>query len=464
MTLIQSISGIRGTIGGVPGEGLSPVDIVKFSSAYGTWVKQQFSQQRLQVVIGRDSRISGPMVSSFVASTLQALGIDVIDAGLSTTPTVEMGVLHHRAQGGIIITASHNPGNWNALKLLNHRGEFLNQNEIDELAACMDGQPVQYAPSDKLGNYMQNETLMEVHLEKILDLPLVDVEAVSKANFHVVVDGINSSGGIAVPLLLRAMGVKRITELNCEPNGLFQHNPEPLPEHLGHLAAEVKKSDADLGIAVDPDVDRLAIVCEDGEMFGEEYSLVSVADYVLRHEPGSTVSNMSSTQALAEISAKYGQKHFYSPVGEAHVVEVMKREQAVIGGEGNGGVIYPALHCGRDALVGIALFMTNLAKSAVSCSRLKAQYPFYHISKNKVELPRDTDLNKVLDILAENYKNQQPQRMDGLKISFGKEWVHLRKSNTEPVIRLYAESDSNVKAENMVNKLRNDIREALKEL
>ncbi len=451
-------------MGGLPGEGLTPVDIVKFTGAYAMWLRKSFPGRRLQVVIGRDARVSGPMVSNIIASTLQAMGVDVIDAGLSTTPTVEMGVLHHEAQGGIIITASHNPGNWNAMKLLNHRGEFMGQDEGREMKLFQDSGQFSFVPTDKLGKYFSNETLMERHLESILKLDLVDGDAVRAANFHVVVDGINSSGGIAVPLLLQAMGVKKVTELYCEPTGVFQHNPEPLPEHLGHLAAEVKKSDADLGIAVDPDVDRLAIVCEDGEMFGEEYSLVAVADYVLSHRPGPTVSNLSSTQALAEVSRKHGQDHFYSAVGEAHVVEAMKKHGAVVGGEGNGGIIYPGLHYGRDALLGIALFLTKLAKSGVSCSRLKRAYPLYHISKNKVELPAGTDLDRLLDSMADKYSKQDSDRTDGLKVWFDKEWVHLRKSNTEPIIRLYAESDSPVKADNMVNKVRNDISEILKEL
>jgi len=464
MALIQSISGIRGTIGGLPGEGLSPLDVMRFAGAYGMWLRKKHGDQPIRVVIGRDARLSGPVVSDVIASTLRSMGIDVIDAGLSTTPTIEMAVIMLGAHGGVVITASHNPKNWNALKLLNAQGEFMTKAEGKEMQAMMDPAKFSFVPSDKLGRLQVNETLLEMHIERILDLDLVDADAIEAANFRIAVDGINSSGGIAVPLLLQALGVRDVQEIFCEPTGLFQHNPEPLEENLGALSAAVVNGNADVGFAVDPDVDRLAIVSEDGEMFGEEYTLVSVADYVLSHTPGNTVSNLSSTQALAEVTARHGGSHYFSAVGEVNVVEAMKSNQAVIGGEGNGGVIYPALHYGRDALVGIALFLTHLAKQKISCSRLKQTYPQYHISKNKVELPENTNLPKVLDIIAKKYKNREQDRTDGLKIWFDKEWVHLRMSNTEPVIRIYAESDSPVKANNMASNLKTDISEALKAL
>lgn len=464
MTLIRSISGIRGTIGGHPGEGLSPVDVITFAGAYGMWLKQNHPDKPIRVVVGRDARISGPVISHVLISTLQAMGIDVIDAGLTTTPTVEMGVLVHGAQGGVVITASHNPKNWNALKLLNDEGEFMTASQGKEMQAWMDPARFEFVSSGKIGTYSQDENMLETHIEKILDLPLVDSDAIEKAGFKVAVDGINSVGGIAVPLLLEALGVKDILEIHCDPTGIFQHNPEPLPGHLAHLSAEVVESNAHLGFAVDPDVDRLAIVCEDGEMFGEEYTLVSVADYVLSHTPGNTVSNLSSTQALKEVTEKHGGRHYFSAVGEVNVVEAMKKHTAVIGGEGNGGVIYPALHYGRDALVGIAIFLTQLARSGYSCSRLKKSYPEYHISKNKIELPPDADINLVIGMITKKYSQQTLDHTDGLKIWFDKEWVHLRSSNTEPVIRLYAESDSLNKAEKIANKIKEDISEVLKEL
>ncbi len=464
MALIQSISGIRGTIGGFPGEGLSPVDVMKFSGAYGMWLKQNHGNKPIRVVIGRDARISGPMVADTVALTLRAMGIDIVDAGLSTTPTVEMAVIELAAEGGVIITASHNPKNWNALKLLNDSGEFMTRDEGQEMQALMNPSEFSFVDTSSLGRLQVNETLLEMHIEKILALPLVDTEAIAAAGFRVVVDGINSSGGIAVPLLLYALGVTDVHELFCEPTGLFQHNPEPLPENLGSLSEEVVKQNAHVGFAVDPDVDRLAIVCEDGEMFGEEYTLVSVADYVLSHQPGNTASNLSSTQALAEITAKHGGQHTSSPVGEVNVVEAMKANNAVIGGEGNGGVIYPELHYGRDALVGIALFLSHLAKKNMSCSRLKQTYPYYHISKNKIELPGEVDVARVIESIGDHYGRRKQDRRDGLKIWFDNEWVHLRMSNTEPIIRLYAESDSSVKADNIVKAIKNDISEVLKSL
>lgn len=464
MALIQSISGIRGTMGGKPGNSLTPVDIVRFSGAFGMWLKARFTDSKPIVVIGRDARVSGEMVSNITVSTLLAMGIDVIDAGLSTTPTVEMAVKHCEAQGGIVITASHNPFNWNALKLLNEEGEFMTGEQGVEMKQYADFSSFDFVTTEKFGNYVINDSLLEMHIEKILELPLVDTEAIRAARFKIAVDGINSSGGIAVPLLLEALGVKDIIEVNCEPTGLFQHNPEPLPEHLQVLSEAVVQSGAHAGFAVDPDVDRLAIIQEDGGFFGEEYTLVAVADYVLSQKPGNTVSNMSSSQALADITSKRKGKHFYAAVGEANVVAAMKKHNAVIGGEGNGGVIYPELHYGRDALLAIALFLTQLAKSGHRCSKLKKQFPQYHISKNKIELPEDVSIKKVLDRLIEKYRKFNPDVSDGLKIWFDKDWVHLRPSNTEPVIRLYAESDDDIKAENIANNIRNDIGQVLKDL
>lgn len=451
-------------MGGSPGSGLSPVDIVRFTSAYGMWLKSRNKSSRVSVVVGRDARVSGRMVNNIVVSTLQALGIDVIDTGLSTTPTVEMAVIHLKANGGIVITASHNPMNWNALKLLNELGEFLSSAQGAEMQKWMEPSTLEFVSADKFGKVVTDPSLLEMHIEKILDLPLVDTDAIRQAGFKIVVDGINSSGGIAVPMLLDALGVKQVFEVNCEPTGLFQHNPEPLPEHLQVLAEAVVKYSAHLGIAVDPDVDRLAIVQEDGGFFGEEYTLVAVADYVLTKTPGNTVSNMSSSQALAEVTARHNGKHFFSKVGEAHVVEMMKKHNAVIGGEGNGGVIYPELHYGRDALVGIALFLTRLARGGESCSQLKKRYPEYFISKNKIELASDINIANVMDGLKKKYSKQPNDQSDGLKIWFDKEWVHLRSSNTEPVIRLYAESDNEVKSENIANNIKNDISEVLKSL
>ncbi len=464
MTLIQSISGIRGTIGGAPREGLSPVDIVEFAGAYGMWLIGRNPEKKIVVVLGRDGRVSGQMVSSLVVSTLQALGIDVVDAGLSTTPTIEIGVKAYEAQGGIIITASHNPRNWNALKLLNESGEFLTAEQGVEMKAFSDPGSFRFVPVEKLGKYASDDKLLQLHIDKILSLPLVDAHAIAAAGFSVVVDGINSSGGIAVPKLLKALGVEHVTEIYCDPTGLFKHNPEPLPEHLQRLSDEVVKANAHVGFAVDPDVDRLAIVCEDGEMFGEEYTLVSVSDYVLSHTPGNTVSNLSSSQALAEITSARGGQHFYSAVGEVNVVAAMKEHNAIIGGEGNGGVIYPSLHYGRDALVGIALFLTQMAKSGLTCSRLKKKYPQYHISKNKIELSPDVNLKNIISRLAEKYGRNRIDMTDGLKIWFDNEWVHLRLSNTEPIIRLYAESTSPGTADHIANKIMQDISELLKDL
>ncbi len=464
MTLIQSISGVRGTIGGFPGQGLSPFDVMRFSGSYGMWLRKKHGERPICVIIGRDARLSGPLVSDVLSSTLRAMGIDVIDAGLSTTPTIEMAVRLLGAQGGVVITASHNPNNWNALKLLNEQGEFMTKEEGGQMQKMMDPKCFSFVRSDKLGRVEINETLLAMHIDKILDLELVDRDAIAAAKFSIVVDGINSSGGVAVPLLLEALGVRNVNKIFCEPTGLFQHDPEPLEENLSGLSEAVINNRADLGFAVDPDVDRLAIVCEDGDMFGEEYTLVAVADYVLSQTPGNTVSNLSSTQALAEVTARHVGSHLFSAVGEVNVVEAMKSNKAVIGGEGNGGVIYPELHYGRDALVGIALFLTHLAKKNIACSKLKMTYPQYHISKNKVELPQDTDLDKVIHMISQKYQNREQDLTDGLKIWFDKEWVHLRMSNTEPVIRIYAESDSMVTADNIAGTLQQDISEALKAL
>ncbi len=463
MTLIQSISGIRGTIGGKPGEGLSPVDIIKFSGAFGMWLKKRFVGQPLRVVIGRDARISGQLINKIVTANLLAMGIEIIDGGVTTTPTVAMGVEFFKAHGGIVITASHNPKNWNALKLLNEHGEFITSTQGVEMESFLNWESFEYVAAENLGTYTKEEGLLEMHIEKILALPLVDVDAIQAANFTVVVDGVNSSGGIAIPLLLEALGVKKVHEVFCEPNGLFSHNPEPLPENLTELSSEVSKTNAHLGIAVDPDVDRLAMVCENGEMFGEEYTLVAVADYVLGNTPGNTVSNLSSTQALSEVTLAYGQQYFSSAVGEVNVVEAMKKHNAVIGGEGNGGIIYPALHYGRDAMVGVALFLSHLAKFGKTVTALKKRYPEYFISKNKIELPEDINLDLILQKITSKYAKHPIDLTDGVKITFDKEWVHLRRSNTEPIIRIYSESDNMVKAEHLGRKLIMDISEVLKE-
>lgn len=450
-------------MGGKPGEGLSPVDIMKFTVAYGEWLKNRFPEKRIKILIGRDARISGPIVNKLVTSTLQFMGIDIIDAGMAPTPTIGIGVREYQCHGGIILTASHNPKNWNALKLLNEKGEFLNTAEGEEMMKYSHVENAVFAPVEKTGSYTLEEGVIEMHIEKILELDLVDTEAIAAANFHVVVDAVNSVGGIAVPMLLDALGVKKVTELFCDPNGLFPHNPEPLPENLSILSGEVEKSTAQVGFALDPDVDRLAIVCNNGEMFGEEYTLVSVADYILQHQPGNTASNLSSTQALKDITEKHGQHHYASAVGEINVVEKMKDVNAVIGGEGNGGVIYPAIHYGRDALTGIALFLSHLAKSKKTVVGLKKGLPDYFISKHKIELSKGIDLGAILEKIANQYKKQKIDKTDGVKIHFDKEWVHLRKSNTEPIIRIYAESDSEVKSEALAKKLLNDISNLIKE-
>lgn len=463
MTLIKSISGIRGTIGGKPNEGLSPVDIVRFTSAYGTWLKSQSDNTgKLKVVIGRDARISGEMVSNIVVGTLQGLGIDVIDLGFSTTPTVEIAVPMENADGGIILTASHNPKQWNALKLLNEKGEFISAEEGTVLLQIAEDNAFDYADVDDLGSYTKNDTYLEKHIQAILDLELVDVEVIKSKNFKVALDCVNSTGGIFLPALLRALGVTNIVELYCEPNGEFPHNPEPLPENLTEIAKQIKEQGADVGFVVDPDVDRLCMVCENGEMFGEEYTLVAIADYILKHTKGNTVSNLSSTRALRDVTEKNGGEYFASSVGEVNVVTMMKDKNAIIGGEGNGGVIYPASHYGRDALVGIALFLSHFAKSEFeTCSELRASYPNYYISKNKIELTPQIDVDAILANIAAKYKNEDVNTIDGVKINFESEWVHLRKSNTEPIIRIYSESESKDKADNLAQKIIEEIEELI---
>lgn len=463
MALIKSISGIRGTIGGKAGEGLSPLDVVKFTAAYGTWVIRQGKPDRkIKIVVGRDARISGELINRLVTGTLCGLGINVVDGGLSTTPTIEMAVTAEKADGGIILTASHNPKQWNALKLLNKKGEFISGKDGEEVLAIAEAGDYVFAEVNKLGKVTEKNNFVEDHINAILALPLVDVEAIKKRNFKVVVDAVNSSGGIVIPQLLRALGVEQITELYCEPTGDFAHNPEPLPENLRDIAKAVTKNKADIGIVVDPDVDRLALVCEDGEMFGEEYTLVAVADYVLKNKKGNTVSNMSSTRALRDVTEKAGGKYFASAVGEVNVVEVMKENNAIIGGEGNGGIIYPELHYGRDALVGIALFLTHLAKYGKTTSMLRSTYPDYHISKNKIELTKEINVDSILSGIQSKYKKQPINTIDGVKIEFDKEWVHLRRSNTEPIIRIYSESVSETTAENLAKKIMLDIRELIK--
>ena len=458
MTLIKSISGIRGTIGGKPGNNLTPADIVKFVTGYATFIISENPVGKIKMIVGRDARVSGTMVNSLVCGTLMGMGIDVVDLGLSTTPTVEVAVTAYKAQGGIILTASHNPGEWNALKLLNSKGEFLDADAGAIVLDNAESQDVEYCKVDSLGSYTIDNTFIDKHIKMVLDLPLVDIEAIKRANFKVAVDAVNSTGGIVIPRLLRALGVEKVFDLYCEPNGLFPHNPEPLPEHLGELSKTVIDFGANVGFVVDPDVDRLAIVSEDGKMFGEEYTLVAVADYVLSHTPGNTVSNMSSTRALRDVTEAKGQSYSASAVGEVNVVKMMKDTNAIIGGEGNGGVIYPEIHYGRDALVGIALFLTHLAKTGLTCSQLRATYPDYTISKNKITLSPGMDTDLILQKVQEKYKDQPNSTIDGVKIEFGNEWVHLRKSNTEPIIRIYAESVSAAKAEELAERIIRDIK------
>ncbi len=460
MTLIKSISGIRGTIGGKPGEGLSPVDVVKFTAAFGTWLQTKSDSK--VIVLGRDARISGEMVNRLVIGTLQGLGFDVQDLGLSTTPTVEMLVPTYKAAGGIILTASHNPKQWNALKLLNAKGEFINGQDGAEVLAIAEAEAFTFAEVDALGQCYSNTDAIDFHVSKILELPLVDVEAIRAKGFVVAIDCVNSTGGIAVPKLLKELGVMQVHQLYCEPNGHFPHNPEPLPEHLTEISALVKQMGADLGIVVDPDVDRLALVNEDGSMFGEEYTLVAVADYVLQHTLGNTVSNLSSTRALQDVTEAHGMRYEASAVGEVNVVEKMREIDAIIGGEGNGGIIYPRLHAGRDALVGIALFLTHLAQSGKKMTELRASYPAYFISKNKIELTPDIDVDALLEGVKKRFSLQKINTSDGVRIDFDKEWVHLRKSNTEPIIRIYAESGTAEKATALANQIITEIKALLK--
>lgn len=458
MSLIKSISGIRGTIGGKPNENLTPLDIVRFSAAYGTWVKESISHSK-KIVIGRDGRISGEMVRNLVVSTLTGLGLDVHDLGLTTTPTVEMAVLGENAAGGIIITASHNAQDWNALKLLNSAGEFISSQDGKKILDKAASDAFVFAPVDKLGNYFVDNSYQYKHIQAVVDYPLIDLPAIRGKHFKVVIDTINSTGSLFIPPLLRALGVENIRILNEEVNGRFAHNPEPLPENLSALSAEVKKSGADLGIAVDPDVDRLCFVCEDGSMFGEEFTLVAVADYVLSVKPGNTVSNMSSTKALKEITLKHGGQYFPSAVGEVNVVSKMKEVNAVIGGEGNGGIIVPDLHYGRDALIGIGLFLSALALHKNGMRSFRSKYPDYFISKNKIELEKGVNVNKIFEQIKTKYKNHPANTDDGLKIEFDEDWVHLRTSNTEPVIRIYAESNFETTANNIARRLMKDIQE-----
>ena len=462
MSLIKSISGIRGTIGGVPGEGLSPIDVVKFTSAFATFLKKQQPEKRLTMVVGRDARLSGAMVDRLVVGTLIGMGIDVIETGLSTTPTTEMTVIDKHADGGIIITASHNPKHWNALKLLNAKGEFIDAAEGAEVLRLAESDEVRFAEVDDLGSVAEDLNTIDAHIERVMALPLVDKEAITKAGFRVAVDAVNSTGGIAIPRLLRALGVKEVVELNCEPTGHFAHNPEPIPENLTEIATVVPAKGCDLGIVVDPDVDRLALVCETGEMFGEEYTLVSVAEYVLQHTPGNTVSNMSSTRALRDVTEKMGHSYAASAVGEVNVTTLMKETNAVIGGEGNGGVIYPALHYGRDALVGVALFLTNLAKRGMKASELRATYPNYVISKNRKDLTEGMDVDGILKKMAEKYKGEKVSTIDGVKIDFADSWAHLRKSNTEPIIRIYCEAHTAEEADGLAQRIIADIEALIK--
>lgn len=460
MALIKSISGIRGTIGGKPGDTLSPLDVVRFTAAYGTWLLSRASDNK-KVVIGRDGRISGELVQRLVISTLNALGIDVLDLGLSTTPTVEMAVVFEKAAGGIILTASHNPKEWNALKLLNEHGEFISGADGAALLDIAAKEDFNFASVDKLGTHTVVENALDKHIEAILAYPLVDVAAIKKHKFRIVLDAINSTGAIAVPTLLKALGVKDVVVLNGEVNGKFAHNPEPLPQHLTELCNEVNKQKAHLGIAVDPDVDRLCFVCEDGSLFGEEYTLVAVADYVLRERKGNTVSNMSSTRALKDVTMKHGGQYYPSAVGEVNVVTKMKAVNAVIGGEGNGGIIVPDLHYGRDALIGIALFLTFMAKEGKSAKQIRNSYPDYFMSKNKIELDKQIDVQHIFEQIKKKYKKQEINTEDGLKIEFETDWVHLRTSNTEPIIRIYAESNFETTADNIAKRIMQDIREAM---
>jgi phosphomannomutase len=459
VTLIKSISGIRGTIGGRTGQGLTPIDIVKFSSAYAAWIKTKSDNNK--VVIGRDARPTGEMVSKLVSATLQGMGMHVIDLGLSTTPTVEIAVVLEKAAGGIILTASHNPVQWNALKLLNDSGEFISGEEGQAILDLAESADYNFSEVKKIGRYTTQDHYIQKHIDMVIDLPLVDIAAIRERKFKVVVDAVNSTGGIAIPKLLKSLGVAEVRELYCYPDGNFPHNPEPLPENITHISNELANGNYDLGFVVDPDVDRLAIVNEDGSPFGEEYTLVAVADYILSQQKGNTVSNLSSTRALRDVTEKRGGSYAASAVGEVNVVSKMKETHAIIGGEGNGGIIFPELHYGRDALVGIALFLTHLAKFGKSCSQLRGTFPSYHISKNKIELTPEIDVDGILEAIQERYKNQPINTIDGVKVEFDQEWVHLRKSNTEPIIRIYSESDSESKAEHLAQKMISDIKEII---
>lgn len=462
MTLIKSISGIRGTIGGVPGENLTPLDAVKFAAAYGTWLQKEHPKTKsLSVVLGRDARISGEMIQNLVSNTLVGMGINIIDLGLSTTPTVEMAVPNEEAQGGIILTASHNPKQWNALKLLNQKGEFLNADQGAEILTTAEKEDFNFAEVDYLGKVMTNSAYIDFHIEKVLAHPLVNINKVKKAKFKVVFDGVNSTGGISIPPLLEALGVE-VVKLYCEPNGIFPHNPEPLAKHLTELSKEVKKHQADLGITVDPDVDRLAFMDENGKMFGEEYTLVAVADYVLSKEKGNTVSNLSSSRALRDVTEKHGGTYYASAVGEVNVVAKMKKVNAVIGGEGNGGIIDPKLHYGRDSLIGVALFLSHLAEKNMNVSALRATYPSYFMAKEKIELTPQINVDSILEEMAKQYASEDVSTIDGVKIDFPENWVHLRKSNTEPIIRVYTEAKSqdeaNELAKNIITQIKNLIK------
>ncbi len=460
MSLVISISGIRGTIGGLPGKGLTPIDTVQFASAYASWLKAESGKEDPTVALGRDARISGPMVEQLVSATLSAMGVHVLQMGLATTPTVEMAVTHLEADGGIILTASHNPAQWNALKLLNGRGEFLSADDGAAILEKVQTNDFTYAEVNNLGSIKPLEGMDVQHIKQVLEMDLVDIEKIKSRRFRVAIDCVNSVGGIVLPQLLKALGVDDVIELYCEPNGHFPHNPEPLPENLSEISGTMVSEKADVGFVVDPDVDRLAIVCEDGSMFGEEYTLVALADYVLSKTPGNTASNLSSTRALRDVTEGYGQSYFPAAVGEVNVVEAMKANDCVIGGEGNGGVIYPALHYGRDALVGMALFLTHLAESGQTCSQLRKKYPDYTISKNKIELPETADADKLLKGFEKAYAAYDVHTVDGVKVDMPEGWVHLRKSNTEPIIRLYAEAKSSQEA----NRLAREADETIQKL
>jgi phosphomannomutase len=458
MTLIKSISGIRGTIGGKPSNALTPLDIVKFTSAFASWIKKDVKKDKCKIVVGRDARISGPMVDSIITGTLMGLGVDVVNIGLASTPTTEIAVTEEKADAGIIITASHNPTQWNAMKLLNNRGEFLNDANGKEVLAMADAEDFSYAEVFDLGKVEYKDNYTDIHIQKVLDLKLVDVEAIKKADFTIAVDAVNSVGGVAIPRLLKALGVNKVIEINCEPDGHFAHNPEPIPENLTQIASVIKEKGADLGLVVDPDVDRLAIINEDGSMFGEEYTLVAVADYVLTHTPGNTVSNLSSSRALRDVTRMHNASYAASAVGEVNVVTTMKETSAVIGGEGNGGIIYPESHYGRDSLVGVGLFLTHLANKAMKCSELREEYPEYFISKNKIELTPQIDVDDLLLKVKNKYSNEEISDIDGVKIDFSEGWVHLRKSNTEAIIRIYSESKSEEEANRLADLIIKDIK------